>query len=1088
MVQRYLRVILLFGIILVSDFASGQLKPFEDYSTCKTGLLRRVGDTLFPAKFENLLSIRASNLSFDNPSKEPNWILSEDGKFGCLSFTGKWLIECKYESLRFNTSLNVFVAKLNGKFGVVSMDNKVIVPFEFKEIPDKKVDFESYKTILVKKEGYDGLYSLSGIELVPPIYDQISFLKYKEKDYYRYNENVDGKFLRVELNGKVGIRSVSGAELSTVTYSKIDFFEVSPAQTDVHYFLAKNENGEQTVMNADGKMLFPFVKAELTPVYEEIHGNRNPLKYVQAEENKTSRYLISLSTGKRSETFRGAKLIQNCVIIYQEKNVKVLDADLKELYADSSKYLLYRFESDFINYDPKSSSKAHSMMLLASYDSIHPEDVKDCMSTMYHRERRKDYCSDCSCVAHSAMLDLNTGKRTDFNYSEIRVMEYEDEYFYWAFYDRDGDVGSARKVDIYNAKGKKKKQLIVYGKVDYCRENANPLIYANNNSQYLLYDISGNLMTDTVFDFYPETLLYQNEKKAVIAQREEKDNVESVRFYDLNKKPLLEGRAYQDYEREYRDNKLRGFNLKLNYLQNTILSDQFEVMLDSCSVLQHIVNYEIKVSGYDKCYLTTKGEYAYIVQNWKVHVLDSTFFKYGGEMISLPYPGGNLTIDRFGKIIPKVIEVRKVEDMPVGAIYFNFAGDTLIVKDSYHKELHRVPNYRQYHDGGPWLNTGIYIKLKNKQIGYLSRNTGEWIVEPKNYKYLSPFQTGREDKFWVIDPAIDSVRYTVVDSKGDRLTEYLFDEPAVFAKNQFITSFKFNKLIGIIDSNFHICTEAAFDNYFHSEHGYGEAFLFKDTIAFMVDQTTGKYFPFSGQFLNKHYSHGHILFRNDSIQILKSNGTPATKFITVKYAIDKLDLVKMLMGNIDTEGQEMPYITIDDQIVYEKTNGVLRKLNNRLLMEHALAFVTTLETLSNSYNHCSIRPLWISQGYYSEELKGTCYVHSNKQSVKQYSSYRNYFIGKDSLELLELPDLFKPNSNYELLLDSLIEKEIQRKQFFGTACPDMSLAIAEFKRNFFVDGTKIHFLHYNGMHELAFELKQFQHLLLHPEYFSLNPK
>lgn len=1084
MIQNYLKTLVFVVTVLLSNAVFGQLKPFEDYSSCKVGFIWRRGDTLLPARFENLRQVHIPRPTSSIGETSPNWILSDNGRFGCLSYSGDWLIPCTYEALRYNEKLKIFVAKFQGKLGVLSKENKILVPFEFDEIRDEEEAFVANSTLLVKASGY-GLYHIQGKQLIPPIYDELSLLNYEENSH---RLNVPD-FYKVKLNNRFGLLSGDGKRVTEVLFSEIKFLENQPSESVMHYFLAYNKQGEQTVIDENGRMLFPFLKARLVPAYKNSdYGWMETLKYVQAIFDDGSTHLISLTTGKRSETFKAYELIQNCVLLHYGDVWKLFDTDFNFLYSDSSQYSAYTFERGSIDYLVDYNPQFHSILYLAKYDSLSPLELEDCKKNKSHQKLGKQYCCDCQYVTHSALLDLHTGKRTDFCYSEIRAMQFDEDYSYWAFYDREADEHSPQTIDIFDSKGKKKKQLIVYGKVDRCLGSRNPWVYEHKIDGYFLYDIYGNLVTKMKFESYPEAVLYTSKKEGVIAQMEDRNGEEHFRYYDLNKQPLLDGRTFLGHDTHQDGKTLLGFLLMINPEWNTLVSNEFEVLLDSCSQLQRVWPDYFRMNEHEENYLTTKGEYAYFVHNWQVSVLDSTFFYGKNRTISVNYQGKSLTIDRNGKILTGLQKEVKKEDIPIGGIYFNYEGDTLIVKNYKHLVIQRIPNVRNYNDGGPWLHTGIWIYLKNNNLGFLSRNTGQWLVEPKNYSSIIPYQTGREDKFWIVDPAIDSVRFTLIDSEGKQLTKHLFDEPPVFLKNQYTTSFKMNKLVGIIDSAVRICTKPEFGYYLLSQNGYGEAFLFKDSLAFIVDHTSGKCFPISGQFLNRPFPLGHILYRNDSIRLLKSDGSPVTQFIPIKYAVEKLDLVNMLIGDIHKEGKSFPYYVRDELITNEMNNPALRKLNNRLLIENALSYKTTVETLNTSYDHCSIRPIWISKGYYSEELKGDRYKHSDRKELRQTLSYRNYLIGKDSLQLLTLSDLFKPNSNYSQLLDSLIEDEIQKNQVFGTVCADMPRAVYEFKQNFYMYGTKIHFLHYPGMREIYLELYQFRELLLHPEYFSLEQK
>ena len=89
------------------------------------------------------------------------------GKFGFLDKSLNISIPFEYEYLEY--AGDFLIAKLNGKFGTISMSNEIIHDFVYDKIEKKLLDI-----VKVYKEGKVGALSSTGTELLPPIYDKIN--------------------------------------------------------------------------------------------------------------------------------------------------------------------------------------------------------------------------------------------------------------------------------------------------------------------------------------------------------------------------------------------------------------------------------------------------------------------------------------------------------------------------------------------------------------------------------------------------------------------------------------------------------------------------------------------------------------------------------------------------------------------------------------------------------------------------------------------------------------------------------------------------------------------------------------------------
>lgn len=133
-----------------------------------------------------------SSLNIDkayNPENGYGYYTTEkSGKFGALSTTFKELIPAKYESLAIaHYNAKVFIAKLNKKFGLLSLEGNELSKFEYDDIASTNSD-----VLIVKKGNKYGAFSLGSNKMVVPIeYDNIAPQNsYSDKKvYYLFKDN-----------------------------------------------------------------------------------------------------------------------------------------------------------------------------------------------------------------------------------------------------------------------------------------------------------------------------------------------------------------------------------------------------------------------------------------------------------------------------------------------------------------------------------------------------------------------------------------------------------------------------------------------------------------------------------------------------------------------------------------------------------------------------------------------------------------------------------------------------------------------------------------------------------------------------------
>lgn len=114
----------------------------------------------------------------------------------------------------------------------------------------KKVEFANFDSFQVTdRNGKTGIYSLSGKEIVPPVYDDLDVIF----------TNNNGQCWVLIKNGKKGLVDDNGTHLLPIDYDDVMEFECLPsgAQEELSYFYVV-ENGKEGFVEQNSLRFFPF--------------------------------------------------------------------------------------------------------------------------------------------------------------------------------------------------------------------------------------------------------------------------------------------------------------------------------------------------------------------------------------------------------------------------------------------------------------------------------------------------------------------------------------------------------------------------------------------------------------------------------------------------------------------------------------------------------------------------------------------------------------------------------------------------------------------------------------------------------------
>ncbi|MEB8345782.1 WG repeat-containing protein [Flavobacteriaceae bacterium KMM 6898] len=167
-------------------------------------------------------------------------IVEKDGSQSLYTKDGKEIISKKYEEIDpcYYNYNERFIVKRNGLFGVIDINENIIIPIEFDSISNW-VEYGPDAHFVVKN-GKHGLINREGKEIIPPVYDEII---------------VDNpKLIKVENSGLFGTVNWKNIIVHPIEYEQIlwEWPYLTNKALDTVYL---KKNGKYLSTDTDGKVL-----------------------------------------------------------------------------------------------------------------------------------------------------------------------------------------------------------------------------------------------------------------------------------------------------------------------------------------------------------------------------------------------------------------------------------------------------------------------------------------------------------------------------------------------------------------------------------------------------------------------------------------------------------------------------------------------------------------------------------------------------------------------------------------------------------------------------------------------------------------
>ncbi|MDH4472177.1 MAG: RsiV family protein [Fluviicola sp.] len=1061
---------LLFYLAVTTCFGQGRLVPFEDYSLCKTGFKYGWGDTLFPAKFEHVKELPYH--LYRHPYK--SWILSENDAFGILRDNGTWIIPCKYQSIELLGRGNKFIAMLNGKRGIIDDTDSMLLPFEYDAIIPEFYSYPNLSEYVVNKKGLYGVLDTSYQVVIPLAYNTIQ----KKFGFSSAFGEVAKEFYEITKNGNHGLISRDNKVIIPPSYEIIKPMRPLTEIYNDWLFRANDSLRQETVFDQNGRQLVPLHSGGYDFLDPRLRNIKTASKFLVADNDEGQTCFYDIASGKASGWWDEIILLGDWIYVSQHEQWSIMDLEFNFLHRDLSEQLFYFFEG--VHPEPLQSTRSENIYPYSEKYSGLPPVYLLKQKITYDNMKKKDAYEQPQ-YSNYALWNIETGKCTPYLYSPVFRFSSPEGAFYWTFDEKELNVEEHEMtIGIFDENGMFRRQLCLPASSLYALEQFLssyqhlPYVFISNDSgKFNVVSKSGILSSELQFDELPDKQAPYN---PLILRKNKLFGV-----YDTQLNEVIPP-VYDTIER-----------LQLNLLllkQGNLLAftdTNGIILLDSCETLSTFSGIPSEQFRNDYMRFAVKDSTVYCASGDRFAVYDSTFIQniHGTQI-------GPLSINHRGKIIAKKSTVQRQK---IGSLYYILDGDNLRIENEKKKLVRNFSSIKRF-----WQEDySVFLTTLDGKTGIINSTTSEWEIKPV-YPRVSVYTNGDYQTFWAnySSGILPRTGWFLTNQQGEVLTDTLFDIPFVKKTPSAFSFFKSEGKWGVIDKDLKKTVSARFD---YKTTVYHNSFLVKDDSVFLVDPHTGNAFHLKYNFDETVYNGSMLLIDRSAIAVIDFTGKLLIPF-TERAELEKTaDLFQQLFpGRV--QKNNAPYIK-NNYIYYSGDSIAVRNMANRLILENALNNTVPLELVYNrSYDerqikehrneliadsfqphpnlfHGSIEPLFVNFHYYSEKRKKAGKKPLNGVNY-EFASYQ--FLQNKAVEL-QLRDLFKPSSDYDTRLTSLLEEAIQQDQLFGLNCIDMPGIVQEFKRNFYITRGSLVFVHTTSGAKVSLHISKFGDLIANPTWF-----
>lgn len=260
----------------------------------------------------------------------------KNGKYGLITIEGKEILPCEYEDIQVLVGIkNVFCTTKDGKKGLVDIAGKQIIENAYTQIEGLTDQYE--EGFIVRAEnGKYGVIAYNTNTILEPKYEEIQHVYgnnsyvVKENNTWKIidekgNSKIEGGFdkvveiepnaITIQKNGKYGIITAEGEELVPIEYEELKF----AFSTE---YIAKKE-GKYGIIDTSNQILLPFQ-------YENIVYHKEA-DFIQAENTEGQSELLNRNLEKKVVGIVGEiNTDKNYIRVREEENYQYYNFKLEQ--------------------------------------------------------------------------------------------------------------------------------------------------------------------------------------------------------------------------------------------------------------------------------------------------------------------------------------------------------------------------------------------------------------------------------------------------------------------------------------------------------------------------------------------------------------------------------------------------------------------------------------------------------------------------------------------------------------------------------------------------------------------------------------
>lgn len=314
----------------------------EETGEYKTKALNRKNEEIFK-QYEQIETLENIDKN-DNVWHEENVLrVKKDGKYGLIDLNGKEILPCEYEEIKALEGIeNSLLITKDSKIGLVNNKGNIIIEPNFKEIKNLG---DTYKEgyITIDEQGRYGVVSTTKKQLLENNYEEV------EQVYLQ-------SYFLIKENGKLKL-----INSSSETLLENDFEEIKSATKRGVIFTKGNLYGE---INTTGETLIEPKYQYLKEAKEGIYIAKQNDKYgiIDSDENiKLPFNYTGITYNEKANLFIAEEVDYKTAIVDSEYNIKI-SGILSEINTDKT-YIRMRVGDEYKYYNFNCEEKSNTELL-----------------------------------------------------------------------------------------------------------------------------------------------------------------------------------------------------------------------------------------------------------------------------------------------------------------------------------------------------------------------------------------------------------------------------------------------------------------------------------------------------------------------------------------------------------------------------------------------------------------------------------------------------------------------------------------------------------------------------------------------------